>query len=234
MGGDNYYYLTALTPPADLGAPLPIEPAEMLEMIRANTRAAAMVRALFLGDDLLQKQAVESGELEDPAPAVLDPAQIQGELPLPEFLQPAPNQAPRRVPGDAVWQAYYRHVADVADRHDSSLLTDWVGFEVALRNALAVARATALGLEPSDYTLAEDLADPTADVEPIVNEWSAAPDPLTGLRALDRGRWNWLHANDQAYAFHDDELAAYAAKLMLAGRWHRMNETEQAGQGPAT
>ncbi|MFP4356357.1 MAG: hypothetical protein ACLFUJ_14660 [Phycisphaerae bacterium] len=233
MAGDNYYYLTALTPPADLGAPLPITQAELLSMIRDNADAAEMVAALFLGDDLVQMQAMASGELETPVPAVLSPAQVSGEMPLPDSLEPSGQTSPRRIASDAVWEAYYRHLGAVAEKHDSRFLKDWVGFEVALRNALVSARAAGLGIEPSDYTVAVDLADPHADVDDIVKDWSAASDPLAGLRVLDRGRWQWLHENDQAYAFTNDELVAYAAKLMLAARWLRLTEAEDDAQGPA-
>ena len=154
---------------------------------------------------------------------------MRDEAPLPACLVVADTAASaRRVACDAVWEAYYRHVADVASRCACRLLAQWVGVEVALRNALARARAQALGLDGEDYVVADDLADDDADLTSIVNDWSTARTPLAGLRVLDDARWRWLDENDQWFTFADDELAAYAIRIMLLSRWYRLTETDDA------
>ena len=226
MPGDNYYLLTSLESLGELGAPPPMSGRELLARVDGNDRARRLVEALLLGDDLLQREAFIAGELEKPEPAVLTETQVRNEEPLPDFLQRPAGPAAPRVPTDVLWSAYYRHVAEVADRQNSPFLKDWVGFEVTLRNAVVAARASALGLEAADYTVTADLGDPRAMVGSIVTEWSAASDPLSGLRALDRGRWAWLDANDRSYSFSDDEIVAYAARLMLVQRWYRLTQAE--------
>ncbi|MCJ7542993.1 MAG: hypothetical protein MUP47_00235, partial [Phycisphaerae bacterium] len=103
-----------------------------------------------------------------------------------------------------------------------SFLAQWVGYEVALRNALAAARAQALGLEAADYLVATDLGQADGDLSAVVGEWAAAPNPLAGLRVLDAARWDWLAWHDAWFSFQDDELIAYAAKLVLLDRWQRL------------
>jgi len=56
----------------------------------------------------------------------------------------------------------------------------------------------------------------------VIAEWTAAPDPLAGQRVLDQARWSWLKEHDAWFSFGGDELAVYAAKLMLIDRWHRV------------
>ena len=229
MTSDNLYLLTALPSLGRLGDQPPIDLPELLAHVADSATSAALAEAIFLSDDLLQRDAVAAGELTEPTPTVLTVEQLRDEAPLPACLVVADTAASaRRVACDAVWEAYYRHVADVASGCGCRLLAQWVGVEVALRNALARARAQALGLDGEDYVVADDLADDDADLTSIVNDWSTARTPLAGLRVLDDARWRWLDENDQWFTFADDELAAYAIRIMLLSRWYRLTETDDA------
>ena len=117
----------------------------------------------------------------------------------------------------------------MARRHGSVFLADWVGYEVALRNALAAARAKRLGLDENDYLVATDLAATDEDFTTLLSEWTAASTPLAGLRVLIAARWAWLAEHDAWFSFSDDELAAYAAKLMLLHQWRRLAEAGKDG-----
>jgi hypothetical protein len=222
MVADNYYRISALPALGDLGSAPPISLAALREQTSDRPQARALVDALLVFDDLRQREAFLAGELRDVAPAVLTPAQVRNEDPLPEFLT-AEETASRRVAADAVWAAYFHHAARVAQRQASEFLAGWASHEVGMRNALAAARAQALGLDPAAYLVAPELARYDADFSPLIREWAAAPDPMAGVRVLDRARWAWLREHDAWFSFGDEELAAYAAKLMLIVRWHRLS-----------
>jgi len=228
MAVGNYYLVTALPTLGDLGSPPPIAPADLVDHLRdADARGA--VETVFLSDDLLQRDAYLAGEPQKTDPAVLSPAQVRDEEPLPVYLAVETEEPPgREAPAvDAVWARYFRHADAVARRQASPFLRDWVAYEVGLRNALATARAKSLDLEPETYLVAADLADPGADFSAVLSEWTGAENPLEGLRALDRARWQWLHEHDAYFTFADDELAAYAAKLLLLVRWHRLEQADR-------
>jgi len=237
MAADLYYLLTSLPPLGDLGSPAPMTPAGLLEHVADAPSPRERIGALFLGDDLLLREAVLAGEVEQASPAVLSPAQLRDEAPLPAFLTRPDSPASPRAAVDAIWEAYFRHVAAVAARQGSAFLAAWVEYEVSLRNALAAERAKALALEGEPYLVAADLAASRDDLAPVVSEWAAAANPLAALRALDAARWAWLVAHDGWFTFADDELVAYAAKLMLLHRWNRMEaarpDARIAGAGPA-
>jgi len=234
MGGENYYLITALPVWGELGSAPPMTRAAFLEHLAPSPAAREQAEAIFLADDLLQREAVLSGQLDEPDPAVLSDGQVRGEAPLPDTLATAtPEGSGDRVLTDAIWEAYFRHAARVADRRGSRFLRAWVGFEVGLRNALVEARAKALQLDAALYAVATDLAGED-EYDEIVSQWSAAGDPLAGLLALDAARWKWLDAHDGRFSFADDELAAYAARLTLLHRWHRLEaEQERIRQGGA-
>jgi len=210
--------------------------AELLDRTAEAGGPVDLVEALLVGDDLLQRDALLSGRNEQAEPAVLTVEQVNGEQALPEYLASEGDDQAPRIAADAVWAAYFRHAADVASRRHSRFLGAWIAHEVALRNALTEARAKALGLEGADYVVAQSLAEKDGDFAAIISEWSAAPDPLEGLRVLDRHRWSWIGERDGWFTFGDDELAAYTAKLMLICRWHRLrqDEAETARQGTQT
>ncbi|MBM4017688.1 MAG: hypothetical protein FJ288_05070 [Planctomycetes bacterium] len=222
MPPDNYYRICALPVLGDLGTPVPIAPAGLLAHVAEAARPRTLVEAVLLFDDLVQREAFLAGEVREVTPAVLSAAQIRNEEPLPEPLA-AEASPPPRVAADAVWSAYFRHAAGVARREGSPLLAAWVAHEVTLRNALASARAQALGLEAGPYLVTAELGGAEEDFSPLVSEWAAAPDPLAGLRVLDRARWAWLAEHDRWFTFADEEFVAYAARLMLIVRWHRLS-----------
>jgi hypothetical protein len=133
---------------------------------------------------------------------------------------------------DMTWEAYFRFADHAGQVLHSPFLREWVGYEVALRNGIAARRAQDLGLEGGSFALAPELA--RGDVIRDIAEWvtAASDNPLSGQRALDRARWRWLDENTGHYSFKDDEIAAYAARLVLARRWARINEVIESENSP--
>ena len=223
MAGDNYYLVSALPSLPGLGSVPPLSLAALFEHVSASARARALVEAVLLGDDLLQRDAALAGESREVEPVVLTSAQVRDDEPLPPHLARGEDEQATRIASDAVWEAYFHHAAAVARRSGSGFLAAWVGHEVALRNALAGARAKMLDLDPDDYLVAPELGDADEDVTALLREWAEAENPLEGLRTLDAARWQWLTEHDAWFSFGDDELAVYAARLMLLVRWHRLS-----------
>lgn len=228
MARRYYFLLTSLPALPALGEAPPLALEDFRELAADDPAAAGLVDALLLDHDLTLREAAMAGEIEAPAPVVLSAEQARGEAPLPEFI-PAELPEARRIPADAVWEAYYRYVHRLAGRCRCDLARRWVGFEVALRNGLVVARAAALKLDAHEYLVAEDLAAGEARVDDLVAAFSDAPNPLAGLRALDQGRWEWTCEHARHFSFAVDELAAYARKLILVARWHLLTR-EEAGR----
>jgi hypothetical protein len=228
MGGRHYYLITSLPRLGDLGTPPPMTLRDLLEHVAIAPVAAQAVATVLLSDDLMKRQAVLAGETDQAEAVLLTADQLRDRQPLPEFLVGPARETADVATVDAVWAAYFHHAAAVARQVGSRFLAAWVGYEVALRNALAAARAKALALDVADYLVATDLAATEEDLAAVVNDWAAAPDPLAGLRVLDAARWDWLMRHDAHFSFQDDELIAYAAKLVLLHRWQRLTaESEE-------
>jgi len=227
MASDTRYYLTALPSLGDLGSAPPLTPAQYLDLVAEAKGPPPLLQTIFLFDDLHLREAVLAGEIESAQPAVLSVRQVRNEEPLPEFLT-IETPVARAVDADRLWEAYFRHAAATAAAGPSPLLRQWVGFEIALRNAVAAARAAQLGLEASDYLIAADLADRDTDLSAVLGEWQAAATPLDGLHVLLRARWAWLAERDAWFTFSDDEFVAYGLRLLLLAQWYRVAHPEAA------
>lgn len=227
----RYYLLTSLPSLGGLGTTPPLSFAELMEQVEDDRARRKLVGSLILMDDLQQREAQLAGELSEVDPAVLTIQQVRGETDLPDYLDPAADDAldtSRGFPSDWLWERYFRHVQAVAQELDNRFLQAWVRFEVGLRNALATVRAKRLDLEPADYLVAPDVsaAPESFDFDPVLGEWAAAATPLAGHRVLLRARWDWLEEQDAYFTFRDDELAAYAARLLLLHHWRRAMSAE--------
>ena len=234
MRTDRYYYLSALPALGGLGSAAPMGPSPLLEHVGEETSRGELVGTVFLLGDLLEREAFLAGEIEQVEPVVLTVRQARNEAPLPDFLAPRVEGDADSPVADRLWEAYFRHAAEVGRTLGSTLLVQWVGFEAALRNALAEARAKRLGIEGTGYLVANDLAESSEDFSAVLSEWASAETPLAGLRVVIRARWDWLSLHDAWFSFSDDELVAYAVRLMLLEQWRRStHEDELSADEPA-
>jgi hypothetical protein len=227
MRTERFFYITTLPAIGELGNAPPMKLADLMDHVEDRKKWWELVGALILLDDLKQREALLAGEVDEVEPAVLTAAQASGDSPLPDYLVTGEEreQTPT-IETDTLWADYFHWATEVGHRHGSRFLVDWVGFEVALRNALAAARARRLELEERGYLIATDLATDEADLEPVVREWEAAQNPLDGLRVIMRAQWAWIDQHESWYSFDADELLVYAARIMLLEQWGRVKSEE--------
>ena len=235
MASDNIYLLTALPPLTESGSKPPLSLAELRAHV-ADSPTVALVDAVLIGDDLLLREAALSGEAEAselPDPSVLGADQVRGRELLPDYLDgDEGGDGSARFATDQLQARYFAHVGQFARRGGSQLLGAWQRFELGLRNALVGHRARTLGLDAASYQVAGDLVEPDPAIDAIVAQWAAAPDPLAGLQVLDHARLAWLDERDPSYSFADDELVAYALRLLWITRAWRLRQTSE-GADPA-
>ncbi|MDD4269044.1 MAG: DUF2764 family protein [Pirellulales bacterium] len=225
----RHFYITTLPALGELGGAVPMGLADLIEHVGEHRQLREQVEAVVLLDDLMQRESLLAGEVEEVEPAVLSQQQARGEAPLPEALAPPPGGEPAAsLEADRLWEAYFRYAHELGRAKGSRFLVEWVGFEVALRNTLATVRARRLGLEERGYLVAADLGAAGEDLSAALSEWEAALTPLAGLRAVIRARWAWIERHDAWFSFAVDEMLAYAARVMLLEQWRRTEENKEA------
>ncbi len=221
------YLLSALPGLDTFGANPPMSKQDLLDRLSEANGPVQTAKVLLLMDDLVQREAMMSGELPADQADFSVLSEVDGDnMPLlPAYLTPeagAEGHDTARLNVDALWGAFFTHAWAAARRSGSAFLKAWVQFEVGLRNALVVARAHTLDLDATAYLVTPELTDPSADYSGIVAAWSSALDPLSALETLDKARWDWMEEHGEWYSFQARELEAYAAKLVLLHRWRRL------------
>jgi hypothetical protein len=227
------FLLSSLPDLEAFGIPPSMGKMDFLDRLNEARGPICSVRLIFLSDDLIQRDSILAGEIpvESADMAVIDFKAEDEETDLPDFLrneEDGESADNARVAVDALWQRYFRHAHFVSHQIGSRFLRSWVGFEVALRNSLVVARAQRLDLDPSNYLVAPEVADTIHDTSSTITNWSNAPDPLAAQEVLDKARWEWIEEHGRWYSFRGDELEAYGAKLILLHRWHRIMSEKSA------
>ncbi|HBO43367.1 MAG TPA: hypothetical protein DD670_05430 [Planctomycetaceae bacterium] len=227
---DRYFYITTLSALGELGTAPPMGIADLTEHVSEHPRWRRLVGAMVLFDDLRQREAFLAGEIDEVDPSVLTVQQARNEAPLPDYLLADTIDDDRlTIESDRVWASYFRYASKLGREAGSRFLTRWVGYEVALRNALAAARARRLGLEEAGYQVAAELADDTEDLSDVIREWESAATPLEGHRIALRARWDWIGRHDAWFSFSEDELFVHAARVMLLEIWLRSVDKDEAG-----
>jgi hypothetical protein len=227
MTSARYFDITTLPAIGDLGTAPPMKLADLIEHVVENRKWLEPLKTFVLLDDLHQREAVLAGEIVEVEPAVLSLQQMQGEARLPAWMDtPADGEKAARLEVDQLWDRYFRYAHRMGVSSGSRFLTEWVEFEVALRNKLAAARARKLGLGESDYQVATDLIQGDEDLAPVLSEWETAATPLAGLRVVIQARWSWIDRHDAWFSFSMDELLAYAARVMLLEQWRRTDDKD--------
>lgn len=226
----NHYLVTALPPLPPLGGVPAWGPAQLLEHVDGSPRAREALGLIFLQGDLRRREAHLAGEPGHDAPVVLTAAQVRGEAPLPPAIAVEIDGLSPRDAADAVWAAYFRRVAARAEALRSPLLAAWVQREVALKAALARARAALFGLEPT--APAAELGLDASGVAAVVAAWGRAPDALAALEVLDLAQLAWIGQAEPWFSFSDEELLAYGLRLEVIRRWQRLARAGESAPRP--
>lgn len=103
------------------------------------------------------------------------------------------------------------------DTPQSDVERHWYGFEVYLRNRIAVARGVRLHVDARPWLRPEIEVYP--GLSRSLDEAFTAPTPLAREKALDTLRWQRLEDLQAQYPFAFGALVAYRLKLLLAEKW---------------
>ena len=90
----RHFYITTLPALGELGGAVPMGLADLIEHVGEHRQLREQVEAVVLLDDLMQRESLLAGEVEEVEPAVLSQQQARGEAPLPEALAPPPGGEP--------------------------------------------------------------------------------------------------------------------------------------------
>jgi len=104
-------------------------------------------------------------------------------------------------------------------------LKQWAGFEIALRNELARARAVRKKIDPLKFLRFPD--SPQAEISHLAMAAYRSISILEGEKILDQARWNFLEALSFGHYFDFDCLLIYGLKLKILQRWDKIQNADK-------
>lgn len=219
MSGSNYYLLSALPGLGPLGSRPAVSLPAFWDELNDRPALQAQVAVPILADELLCQESLRVGaEIEcDPIVSTLEP--WQG---IVEFIRTGdPTDGATRFVNDEqvlpvldmLWRRYFEFARKEGLRLGSPFLLKWVEFEVALREAFVLARGS--DAPGRGATISFDLGT-------VVAAWREAHNPLMAAQIVERFRYGWISEHEAWFSFGDEEIVAYALKLIIQWRWLRL------------
>lgn len=117
---------------------------------------------------------------------------------------------------------------DAAGESDRPFAREWLARERTIRNAVAVARAQRLRVDPAPFL--REPVEYAADIQRGVAEALAKETPLDRESALDRLRWRLIEEITGYDEFSGRALLAYGLKLRIAEHWASLDSDEGRSQ----
>lgn len=124
-------------------------------------------------------------------------------------------------------------IASVASRASSSRFTGllaktvlgkWYNFDTSLRNELVKIRAARKHIDPLKYLRHDGFTE--SSISHAALAAARNPSIIESEKMLDRQRWHFLDELSIGHYFDIDFLIIYALKLLILGRWGRINSTD--------
>jgi hypothetical protein len=225
----KYYFLASSLPPlpSSLGEKLSLPFDEICQTILRNIEPGdePLVRCCLLRVDTGNAEFFLQGENVFLPGGSLTREDVEGKRHLPlfmrAFLDDRDRGLRRRYVYDSLWEGYFAHTLSVAADVGCRFLTDYLSWEIGLRNSLVGLRARALGEEPDEYQVLARAG--SHDFSALLSQWRAQYNPLKAELFLDEERLKTIYHFEGSDPFSRDAVLGILEKARIYSRWERLN-----------
>ena len=222
----KYYRLLTMLPPLPTRPERPPQPLGVLLescLGELGERDLEVAHALLGQFDCRNLEALLSGYETFDDRGLLSRTALAQRTDLPDYLLSfLQAHETGRIPvdawQDALWQAYYTHLLEVAEQSGSGFLREWAGFELSLRVKLVPWRAERIGNRPLPGLPGAPAAE-SDDFAPLLIALREETNPMERERLLDRRRMEKLDALAGVDPFSSEAALAYVATCLVLDRW---------------
>jgi hypothetical protein len=214
--------------------PLPLELGEALHadlgwiadkaMLNVSPKDWDLLQAYLLSTDVINFINRESGRARFIPGGLLALKNIVERRDLPgvirDFLREPETHRPYAY--DRLWEIYVAGTLQLAQKHNSRFLKNYLPWETQLRNNLAMLRAAASGLEPAGFLVAPSIADYNFD--DFISGLKECSGPLESELFIDRERLKFIATCLDYDAFSLDALLGYIAGARVHRRWQKLKK----------
>lgn len=225
----KYYFLASVLPvmPVYLGEKLPHPFTEIAGIIQRNIEPDddSLVKSLLFSIDVANFEAIHQGRDIFVEGGTLVREEIENKRNLPLFMQDFLDEKDRGIRRpylfDALWERYYAYAYSLAQEMECRFLTDYLAWEIGLRNQLVALRAKERGKETEDYALLPHIRG--RDLTAIIAQLKSHKNPLLAERALDEERLRQIFHCEGGDPFSLNAILAAFERARIFSRWEKMD-----------
>jgi vacuolar-type H+-ATPase subunit C/Vma6 len=225
----KYYFLASVVSamPGSLGDKLPIPFADISTLVQRNTEPEdiPLVRALLMSIDVSNVEAIYQGRDIFTPGGTLSREEIDLKQSLPlfirTFLEDKERGSRRPYLYDGLWEGYYAYAYSLGQERGCRFLTDYLTWDIGLRNHLVVLRAREKGGEGEENTLLPHVG--AGELSNVLIQVKGQKNPLWAERVLDEERLKQVFHCEGSDPFSLDAILALLERARIFSRWERMN-----------
>jgi hypothetical protein len=225
----TYYFLMCLLPPPPtaLGEKMPLPLGEITKKIQKylNPKDIDILDIYLLSIDVANFENVAQGHDIFIEGGLLSREELHNKKNLPQvinnFLEEQNKGIGRHYIYDRLWEIYYSRALAVAEKCQCKYLSDYLSWEVSLRNSIAGMRARMQRKNPADYVIS-NIGIKSLEFSDVMPQIKSR-NPLQAERFLDEERLKYIYHFECIDPFSIDAVLAYISRAMIYSRWENMN-----------
>lgn len=227
MGG--YYFLASALPamPAVLGDKpvLPLHDFSLLVQRNIEPRDAPLLKAFLMMIDVSNFEAIHQDRDIFVEGGTLTREEIEQKRNLPlffrKFLEEKERGVRRPYVFDVLWERYYEYVYSLGQELECRFLTDYVTWDISLRNELVRLRTKDDARDADDRLLVSHVGG--HDLSALLVQVRNQKNPLLAERMLDEERLKHIVHCQGSDSFAVDALLASLERARIYDRWGKMS-----------
>ncbi len=225
----RYYFLASCLPPMplSLGEKISLSFEDICGLILRNIESAdePLVRCCLHAVDTANVEFYLQGQDVFLPGGILSREEIEARKHLPLFMKIFFEERDKGVRGlygyDALWERYFAYAYSIAQELDCRFLTDYLSWEIGLRNALVELRARTQGKEAEDYQILAQIG--KHEFSGTISQLKTQQNPLKAEQFLDEERLKRIYHCEGADPFSRDVILGTLEKARIFSRWEKLN-----------
>jgi hypothetical protein len=225
----KYYFLSSILPamPASLGEKPALSFVEISRIIQRNIEPedAPLLGALLMMIDVANFEALHQGRDIFIEGGTLSRPEIEHKQNLPlfmrNFLDEKETGLRRAYLFDALWERCYAYAYSLGQERDCRFLTDYIAWDISLRNGLVALRCKDGERDATDHTLLSHIG--SQDLSGLMSHLRGQENLFTAERLVDEERLKQIYHCEGSDPFAVDVVLAALERARIFDRWEKMS-----------
>ncbi len=226
----KYFFLASVLPamPFSLGDKIPLSFSEISQLVQRNIEPedAPLLNALLMKTDVANIESAYNKRDIFTEGGTITREDIESKRNLPLFVKVFFDEKDRglRRPYifDALWERYYEYAYSLAQEKGCQFMTDYISWDISLRNQLVALKTKEGSKEAEDYFIMPHLGG--YDLSAVIAQLKNQNNPLLAERLLDEERLKHLFHCEGGDPFTVDSILAILERVRVFDRWAKMGK----------